>query len=249
MNQAAQVDNSILTTLYRAASLVGSPIFSRLFYGEDFRFDNDPSALFAKLRDNLLFQMRQSISSEFLRGWRTKPDAGEVPFEVAAKQLATQMIRLADYHDGQDLVAQKDQRFIVKQGASILETSHQQFNITVAYETNVILSQNEPAFCNNRSFYVRNFLSELGKFIESRHTLAYRTLFPGYETMLKELMKDISYFTRGYPHDVLAHDVWTLREQDDVTGIQTRTEYCSSLAVDKNSTLPPPSYDFRLYRV
>jgi len=249
MKQTAQVDKILLTTLYRASSFVGSKRFLSFFNSEIFRFSGDPSALFTKLRGTFLMQMRQSLDVEYCTGWKAGGGIySHIPVDVAANQIASQLKTMADKLGGQYVVRKADKHFIVPRNTDLLDSIYREFNMETTQTTNLVLCGLDTPLSSFRTFEIRNFLCEFGKFTESLHTLARETSNPGYEKMLSKLINNIDWFVDGYPHDILAHDAWNIRHDDTINTVKVRREYCSSLVSSKRETKPGSS-DFMVFQV
>lgn len=226
-----------IITLYKAGSFVGSKRFLTLFNSENFRFNGNSGPLFAKLRHDFLFQICQSLNGDFTRGWRQSSTLG-IPVNVAAPQMARQLVALADSIKTVHIKA-ADKRFTVSRNDELLPAVFSTFNSSATMQACVELARLDTPYNSIRTFEERNFLSSFGVFVECLNTLAFETSYPGYETMLATLFQDVAYFVNGYPCDILAHDARILREKDDVTGIMVREEYCASASIRKNSTMAP----------
>ena len=245
-------DNSrILLTLYKTASLAESKRFMLLFNSEVFRFNGAAPALFAKLRDSFAFQIQQSISLEFARGYRDNAadHSRNIPVKITGPQVARQLRALADQIEGNQKIPMADRRFTVPRGTDLLDAAFAEFNSSITNQACIALSKLDTPYSSLRTFNERNFLSEMGCFIESLNTLARPTPFARYNVMLDSLIRDIDYFIAGYPYDILAHDVRSLREGKPIKCIQVRKKYCSSMLIMKDSERSTNTDEFRVFSV
>lgn len=227
---------SAFITLYKTGSLMQSKRFLTLFHDETCRFDGNVSPLFARLRKDFLFQIHQSLSIDFLRGWQDS-SRQPIPVEVAAPQMGRELVALANSID--DLhIKSTDKRFTVPRGESLLLSAFSTFNSTLTNQACIALSKIDSPYHSIRTFEARNVLSSLGVFVECLHTLAFETSWPRFESMIHGLFKDVDYFVNGYPCDILVHDVRALREGKKVSHILAHKDYCSTQILDSASDLP-----------
>ncbi len=233
--------------LYQASSLFLSRRCLTLINHNAWRFAGDPTALFDKLRGDLLFQLRQALDAEFMRGFREVDASEPVPLETTVPQIGRQALALAKrLDDGR--VRKIDQRFTQPRGAFLLGAVHSVFGLQQAIPVIQALSERDRSPSTTvHSFDVRNSLFAFSLFVESLNTLAFATAYRGYERLLAEKCQDLDYFVDGYPHDLLAHDIHELRQDQQLKAICAREAYCSTTVVRDNAFQAQPG--FRVYRI
>lgn len=242
-----QISQNTVVFLYKLASLFSSRRFLTLFNSAEYRFQGNPVPLFDKLRSSLLFQVRQSLPGDYLRGFREVTGHSDVPIHSAIKMLAKQLKALADRIDADRCTRKADMRFSVPKDTTLLDTVFEQFNSSVTHTVCVELSRMDGPCSPVCTFDERNVISSFGIFVEALHTLGRKTPYPAFESMLTDLLGQVDYFVNGYPHDILAHDVRTLREHSNIESIMVREDYCSSAVVTEHSDLPPNMDGYRVY--
>jgi hypothetical protein len=251
VSSSEEKNKKYAASCHMVAGFMESNRFMRLFHSETCRFGPGFSELFSRLRKDLLFQARQSLSAAFSSGVR---DSGgkiyDLSPEVVFKQMGREIAEYANTLVPATEFRKSDIQFIVPRGEDMMQAVHAAFNDTMMNNTCIWLREvDNVARHSSSNFYTRNFISSLGVFVESLHTLAYATPYQGYEKMLGEMVsRGVRYFTAGYPHDVLAHDVRNLRERGkDVEAIMARKEYVSTGIVMKKGACSQLIEGFELY--
>lgn len=251
MDDNTQTENhlDLARFLYRAAAFVGSKRFVAVYKREEFRFCGDASALFAKLRAAFLFQMQQSLNTAFYREHcnGTGRRVTEIRLEPAAQQIARQLHTLAKNVEGEQRISARDKKFTVPRGTELMQAVFNEFNLSVVQRACVSLHGFAPLRLS--TFNERNFLSAFATFVESLNTLGTPTPYPRFERLLASLLEDIDWWVNGYPHDVLAHDICSLRETGDVAGLFLHNAYCASMPVSSKNDTVKPSDDYRFVRL
>jgi|GEM_PF-5092498 len=251
------LDTAMLTLLFKIASFVGSQRFMQVFQAEQCRFKvKNVTKLFEKLRYDFSCQLTSSINNDYVRGYRETNGGSrqDIPVDCARRVMARDLLKLAEVlltQLSEVTINQADRKFVVPKGEQVLSTVYSRFNAEALYELNSWLSgfvRHAPYSPGDsvRTFDARNFLSSLAVLIESINTLANRTAHSGYEIMLFSLMKDVDYFVKGYPHDILAHDVRSLNDADnEYVAIAVNREYAASMMVTQEMLgKVPPSHRF-----
>jgi hypothetical protein len=231
-SSSTDTDRRLALQLHRISSLFQSRRFQLFFLSEDCRFPGDWSALFARLRNDLLFQVRQSVSTDFANTLRAE---GRIWLQCPAAELFPQMGReigaLAEKIAPASTFRKADLVFKVSHNTNPLEAVYALANSGTANDLCVRLHALEKGAAGGANFGARNALSSLGLFVESLNTLAHPTPYPAIENILAAVtQRGVEYFAEGYPHDILAHDVRSFRDGRKVVEIFVRKSYAASVA-------------------
>ncbi len=247
LDQAAISQQHVLT-VYKLSSFFHSKHFLTLFYSENYRFGNDGTALFERLRSDLYPQLKCSCHYDFTNSYPGRA----IPLTDITQQLSKQLFILANSILPANQLKREDKIFSVTRGNTFLQAIFVAFNFTIMSSLRAWLGERDRntrlSSSYTECFRERNVIFEIGKFVESMYTLAYTTQSPRFEQMLKDLFSTPDYFVGGYPADILAHDAALLRCTDPVDAIRVRRQHASSKIITKHE-MQADNENFRYYRL
>lgn len=233
---ATPENKNLVVTLYRLANWAASPRCLKLVeQGIDSRFPHTDEVI-ARLRKDMLFQAAQSYGN--IRETDAKALMRGVSGELTA--FADSLCQTFGI-----TLKQSDKRFQLKKGEDFFTASYQAFNLDTLLShcsTANTLSRQMFSSSQRASFNSRNMMNSLGVWLEALHTLAYPTGSDWFEKMLASLMVDPTYFVRGYPHDILAHDKRCVALGQANHGIIVRKEFASSAIVQTERVVVPEGF-------
>jgi hypothetical protein len=202
------------------SSLINSRHFARWYSDSSSRFHWAGEQLDAKLRKDLMFQVRQGLEREE----KTLSDIERI--RVVAQRCSS----LVEAVLAKDVikVSKKEMQFRVPKGSDPAE-------LIFAFLSNrdtVGMVKDLP-----NSFYVWNAISSLIIYARARETLVRSTGNAQFERILSDL--DEEYLVNGYPHDLLAHDAHAFRTGVAIKALIIRNAYCSTFLVKEGQDIEP----------
>lgn len=197
--------------LSKMATLLRSKRFENWFHEKSSRFTWASEKLFARLKKDLMFQIRQGLP----RQAREMSDA---------ERLQTFVTLIEDHLDwicrNYDVnLRLKDKAFKVNRGDSV-------DNAILEFLSRRDRSDLVRDKVSADSFYMWNGIGSLAIFAQARDTLSNSTGHPQFERILSGIEEE--YLLNGYPHDLLSHDASEIRSGKKVKALLMKKGYCST---------------------
>lgn len=236
-------DRRHIDRLYQVSSLLRNKRFLAYYNSEQWRFKGDPSLLFVKLRKLFRHQAESSVSLTAKNKLRTAGGSlSTVPELELFTLLARETNQVADVLSEGMRMKKQNHKFRVPKGMQAAQAIHQLANLSSMNETTRWMVTSRHRFGMGTDAYsdTRNLLTELGKFVESMHTLRTSRDNSRYEALLSRAMgKGVDYFLQGYPYDLLAYDACDYHEPGKQVALTLLEEhYCSTYPVMVNESVP-----------
>ena len=243
-----------VTRLFVLADFLKNPQshFGKIFHSNVSRFGS-VDRVFDKLRSDFMFQLTQALPSEYQRGYRESTDQpiSEMSFAAASRAMGVEVEKLASLAANKLGVqlSKRQKCFIVARNHDRLKTALSHFSVDLMNSQCLWLAALERDHILSATFGVRNLQSSLAAFLTSLHTVAFPTSSVKFERVLAQLFgRGDTYFTSGYPHDLLAYDVLALLRQPPPKGFLICDKYASSVVVSDVSSAPDggnrPGYSY-----
>lgn len=204
----------------RLASMLGSNKFKRFMANEVSVLPWATSAIFARLKKDLLSQLKQAVNDR------------DISLADALAEMAISSAKAAD-------------EFLHQSGQN-LPQSHRAFKWSDGDVTAQIVAflDTHPAppapgavgASAYANFYLRNSVSSLAIYASSRLTLSAPTGHRKFDELLAGVTE--AYVLSGYPHDLLSSEASAIRSGQKLDAIMLRREYCSTWTVRAGDTPP-----------
>lgn len=202
----------------RLASMLGSNKFKRFMADEVSVLPWATSAIFARLKKDLLFQLKQAVNVR------------DISLADALAEMAISSSNAAE-------------EFLCQSGQTLLK-KHRAFKWGDGDVTAQIVAflDTRPAppipgaIDASANFYLRNSVSSLAIYASSRLTLSAPTNHRKFDELLAGVTE--AYVLSGYPHDLLSSEANVVRSGQKLDAIMLRREYCSTWTVRAGNTPP-----------
>jgi hypothetical protein len=210
--------------LHKIASFLETKHWDKVVTGRHSVFGEHLDTLFDKLEDALNYQVVQVLDMRW-------PEAAKVGVLTTSKELPAKIRELADsleLKSGREIPA-VNKKVSLPRGSKPEQLAGLLLDRAETRNLNTSIVSNFPpgADCG---FYVRNAVDSLSCYVEALHTIANGVPDkPWFNAILESTLKNPEYYTNGYPHDILVHDVRDISSKDNQPyGLSIHKDWASS---------------------
>lgn len=241
MNFTPMSDRDLAIFMHQLANLMSHRNFIAALSDQTHRFPDAPfmAQVSEKGARDVIGSIRYFIDIPLEEARELRVTSDPAVLTDAFAQCAQQLRSIADRIYPEKLT-QKETRFSIPRGQSFVDVTNELFGYDLGESARLTLNRlgnpsSELYRSDVRTAYLTDIIFWFGVYFRCRATLTQATGHDGYESILAyAVSQGADFWLRGYPNDLLVHDINVILAGGNATAIAMKTDVLSTYTVMKD---------------